>query len=219
MIRFLFRNWVWKLTALALACGLWLALNGGANELIETISVPVQYRNLPANMEIGSDVVERIHLVLRGPSPLLSRASSNPPPVVVDLHDSQTPGERSISIVPTDVRLPGGVSLERTMPGQIRLRLEPREVKQVPVIVRLEHVPEGMLAVVDHVTPDRLTIAGPESRVRLIDHVESDAVDLRRLGADGRIITRAYLPDAHLNFTVDPSLSVHVSLKAAGRAR
>jgi YbbR domain-containing protein len=205
------RNLAWKLAALASSLLLWFAING-ANDLTESVSVPVQYRNIPQNLDIGSDLIEQVHLILRGPSMLLSRASTNPSPVVIDLAAAKSPGERTFAITAANVRLPGGVMLERALPGQIRLRLESRVPKLVRVRVRVEHVPDGMQATVDEITPSELTIVGPESRVRLIADVEADAVDARTLEPGGRAHTVAYASDPRVRFTTAPIVAVRISL-------
>lgn len=211
MRRLLFRNLGWKLAALAASCLLWIVING-ANDLTASVSAPVQYRNLPGGLEIGSDMTEQVHLILRGPSPLLSRAAANPSPVVLDLSEVHAPGEKTFSITPANVRLPGGVTLERAMPGQIRLRLERRLPKDVRVHVRLEHVPAGMQAVVEEMAPPLLTITGPENQVRAIDEVEADPIDVQALDKDGRKRIVAYTNNPRVSFTAAPEVSVRISL-------
>jgi YbbR domain-containing protein len=210
------RNLSWKFAALACSLLLWFAING-ANDLTESVSVPVQYRNIPQNLDIGSDLIEQVHLILRGPSLLLSRASTNPSPVVIDLAEAKGPGERTFSITAANVRLPGGVMLEKALPGQIRLRLESRMRKLVQVHVRVDHVPEGMQATVDEVTPPGLTIVGPENHVRPIADVETDAVDVRTLEQGGRARTIAYASDPRVSFTTSPRVAVRISLIPAAK--
>ena len=211
MRRLLFRNFGWKLAALAASCLLWIIING-ANDLTASVSAPVQYRNLPGGLEIGSDMTEQVHLILRGPSPLLARAAANPSPVVLDLSEVHAPGEKTFSITPANVRLPGGVTLERAMPGQIRLRLERVLPKDVRVHVRLEHVPAGMQAVVEEMTPPLLTITGPENQVRAIDEVEADPIDVQALDKNGRKRIVAYTNNPRVSFTAAPEVSVRISL-------
>jgi len=208
------RNLGWKLAALALSFLLWFAING-ANELTESVSVPVQYRNIPQNLEIGSDLAEQVHLILRGPSLLLSRASTTPSPVVIDLAEVKGPGEKTFSITAANIHLPGGVVLEKALPGQIRLRLENRMRKAVPVHVRVDHVPDGMDANVDQVNPPQLTIVGPENRVRAINEVDTDLVDVRSLEPGGRARTSAFTADPRVGFTAMPNVTVRISLAPA----
>ncbi|MGD0002264.1 MAG: CdaR family protein [Bryobacteraceae bacterium] len=211
MRRLLFRNLGWKLAALAASCLLWVVING-ANDLTGSVSAPVQYRNLPANLEIGNETAEQVHLILRGPSPLLSRAAANPSPVVLDLSDVHAPGEKTFSITTANVRLPGGVTLERAVPGQIRLRLERLLPKDVRVHVRMEHVPAGMRAVVEEMAPPLLTITGPENQVRTIDEVEADPIDVQALDKNGRKRIVAYTNNPRVSFTAAPEVSVRISL-------
>ena len=208
------RNLTWKFAALVGAFLLWFAING-ANDLTESVSVPVQYRNIPQNLDTGSDLIEQVHLILRGPSLLLSRASTNPSPVVIDLGNTKGPGERTFSITAANVRLPGGVMLEKAIPGQIRLRLESRTRKLVQIHVRIDHVSDGMRATVDEITPPALTIVGPENRVRPIEEVDTDMVDARTLEPGGRARTVAYAPDPRVSFTSSPTLAVRISLVPA----
>ena len=211
MRRLLFRNLGWKLAALAASCLLWVVING-ANDLTGSVSAPVQYRNLTANLEIGNETAEQVHLILRGPSPLLSRAAANPSPVVLDLSDVHAPGEKTFSITTANVRLPGGVTLERAVPGQIRLRLERLLPKDVRVHVRMEHVPAGMRAVVEEMAPTLLTITGPENQVRTIDEVEADPIDVQALDKNGRKRIVAYTNNPRVSFTAAPEVSVRISL-------
>jgi len=214
MIGFIRHNLGWKLAAVGVSFLLWLAFNG-ANELTESVSVPVQYRNIPPELEIGSEVVEHVHLVLRGPSLLLSRASNNPAPVILDLSEPQSAGERTFTLSGANVRLPSGVTLEKAIPGQIRLQLERKQWKSVAIHVRFEHAPEGQRAFAAEIWPARLTISGPESHVRAIDSVETDAVDLRAPRPLGIAETVAYLADPRVGFDTKPAVKVRVALRPA----
>lgn len=211
MRRLLFRNLGWKLAALAASFLLWIVING-ANDLTASVSVQVQYRNIPGNLEIGSEMAEQVHLILRGPSPLLSRAATNPSPVVLDLSDAHGPGEKTFSITAANIRLPGGVTLEKAVPGQIRLRLEQRLRKDVLVHVRLERVPAGMQAAVEEMAPPMLTITGPENQVRTIDVVEAEPIDVQSLDKSGRKRIVAYTNNPRVGFTATPEVSVRISL-------
>jgi YbbR domain-containing protein len=132
--------------------------------------------------------------------------------VVLDLSDVHAPGEKTFSITTANVRLPGGVTLERAVPGQIRLRLERLLPKDVRVRVRMEHVPAGMRAVVEEMAPPLLTITGPENQVRTIDEVEADPIDVQALDKNGRKRIVAYTNNPRVSFTAAPEVSVRISL-------
>jgi len=214
MIRSLTRNLGLKIFSVFAAFLLWLAYSG-ARELTTSLSVPVQYRNIPKNLEISSNIVEQVHLILRGPSPLLSRLTSSQYPVVLDLAAVRSPGLITFTIDRRNVGLPSGIVLERAIPAQIQIRTETRVSREVPVLPRFEHIPEGMRVASCDVLPPRLTLIGPKSRVDAIERVETDPVDLRALPEDGRIRTTAFTGDQQVNFIAAPSLILRITLVPA----
>lgn len=211
MIRALTRNLSWKLASLAVSFILWMVLSG-ARESTTSITAPVQYRNIPKNLEISSELVEQVHLILRGPSMKLTRLGRSELPLILDLSRARGPGETTFAVNRDNIDLPSGVTLERAIPGQIRLELESRVARNVPVRTRLTHLPEGMKILEQGVIPPGLTVIGPESRVSRIEYVDTDPVDLRALDARGQAKTTAFVGDPHVLFTSSPSVTVRVQL-------
>lgn len=199
--RILTANVGWKLLSLAVAFGLWLVISG-ARELTTSLSVPVQYRNIPKELEISSDIAERVHLVLRGPSPLLSRLNAQSLPLVIDLNEVDKPGLRTFTLGRGNVNLPTGVTLERVIPAQIQLKLEARISKEVPVEAHAEGSEVPL-----QVTPARLLIVGPKSRVEKLEKVHTDPVNAEALAA-GPVKATAYSGDPQVNFVAAPVVTV-----------
>jgi len=211
MTRFLTRNFAWKVTSLAVAFLIWLGLSG-SRESTTSITAPVQYRNIPKSLQISSEMVERIHFVLRGPSLTLSRLSSQPFPLIIDLSSVRGPGESTFTISRENANLPDSIMLERAIPSQIRLTLETRVARTVPVVPRYSNIPEGMQVAAATVSPDKLTVIGPESRVKTINEVLTDPIDLRMLNAEGESRTTCYAGDPQVNFTASPQVRIKVTL-------
>jgi YbbR domain-containing protein len=212
MMRSLRQDLGWKAASLATAFILWMLLVG-TRELTTSVSVPVQYRNVPPNLEISSEFVETVHLILRGPSASLSRISENPPPLVIDLMSVKGPGEKTFSVSRAQFDLPAGVALERAIPAQIRLRVEKRLVREVPVEVRISAAPPGMRVVRIESIPPVMEIAGPESRVSRIERVETDPVDLTTVGPDGIAMTNVYSGHAQVTCLTTPTVRVRAVLE------
>ena len=211
MTRIITRNFGWKLTSLLVAFAIWLGLSG-SRESTTSITAAVQYRNIPKSLQISSEMVERVHFVVRGPSLTLSRLSSQTLPLVIDLSGVRGPGESTFTISRENANLPEAIMLERAIPSQVRLTLELRVARTVPVSVRYSNVPEGMRVVSSTLVPDKLTIIGPESRVKAINEVLTDPVDLRMLNSEGEARTTCYAGDPQVNFTASPQVRVRVSL-------
>lgn len=214
MMRLISRNWVWKLFSLGLAFLLWLAFSG-ARELTTALTVPVQYRNIPKNLEISSNLVEEAHLVLRGPSTRLSRLKGPDMPLIIDLADVRSAGQRTYTIDRRNIGLPPSVIMERALPAQIRLTFEERIARKVPVLVRFENIPAGKAVEGYVVEPPALEIFGPRSSVSRIEKVEADPIDLANLIKDGEFSTTAFAGDQRVNFTSSPFLRVRVRLTAS----
>jgi YbbR domain-containing protein len=211
MIRALRRNLGWKLFTLVVATGLWLAVSG-SREMTMSLTVPVQYRNVPRALEISSGMTESLHVVLRGPSTRLARITAETLPVVIDLTDVKAPGERTFAVNRGTMRLPAGVQVERTVPSQVRLVLETRIARELPVEIRLAELPQGMRVAEQRATPAALTVIGPKSRVLRLQKLETDPVDVLGLNANGEAIVTAFAGDPLVNFTSDPRVTVKITL-------
>src|SRR5258708_11848347 len=90
---------------------------------------------MPKGLEWSSDLVDAVHLEVRGPANSLGPASLSNIALQLDL-SALSAGERTLSVAQNNVNLPRGVELLRAVPGQIRIRLEPVLVREVPVEVR-----------------------------------------------------------------------------------
>jgi hypothetical protein len=199
LVRHWGRNWGWKLVSLAASVALWMAFTG-ERELSTSIAVPVQYRNLPRQLDISSDMVEQVHLHLRGSSNRLGHLNAAAVPAVIDLGVVPSPGERTFSISDENLKLPAGISLERVVPSQIRLRLENRISRDVPVWVRYSGPKPAEASIAEKVIPPSLTIIGPESRVTRILHVDTDPIDAAAIQR-AEVQTQVYSGDPQVHFS------------------
>lgn len=211
MKRFFTQHLGLKLFSLVVATTMWFVISG-SRELTTAITVPVQYRNIPTHLELGSNLVEEVRLIVRGPSPLLSRVSNSPAPVVLDLNRVRREGVTTFSIQRTNVDLPAGVVLERAIPSQVQIRTERREVKDVLVIPVFENVPEGYRVESWTAVPARLPLSGPKSRLDSIDSVRTDPIDLKLHGSEEEVATTAFAGDPHAHFVASPQVKVRYRL-------
>ena len=213
MIRLLTHNLGWKLMSVLVAILLWLAVVGDP-ALITTVSVPLEFRNLPKDLEISSEVPERLRLEIRGPSGKLGADMTASTAAIIDLKPVDQAGERTFSIQAANVSLPTGVTLYRAIPSQVRLTFERRVARLVPVRVRYSNEPpQGYAVERQEVRPDHLTVLGPESRVLRIDAVETDPIDLASITLEGSFRVHAYVSDPQVRFDASNVVAVRVYLK------
>lgn len=206
-------NWPVKVLSLGLAILFWLLLVG-EQELATSITVPIQYRNIPKDFETISDVSEKVHLEIRGPSGKIAPANLADTAVILDLSSVTRPGERTFPVGSGVIALPSGVTLERAIPSQVRLHFERRASKDVPVKIRIErNPPSGYRLVSIQAEPQSVRIVGPESRVQDETSVETDPVDLSDVTGSTRISVHAYVGDAQARIAGDGKVTLKVQIE------
>ena len=199
--------------SLALSVGLWVTIINEP-ELVTSAAVPIFYKGLPRGIEIVSGQPDRIFLEIRGPSSRLTPGRLSDTAVQLDLTDVIKPGERTFTIGRTNINLPMGVTLLRAVPSQLRLTFDDQVSKDVQVRVRLSGKPaDGWRVANQSVTPERLRIVGPASRVALVESAETDPVDLT--GFEKLLVTKvnSYLADTQVRFESSTMVQVRVELE------
>lgn len=209
----LFQNLGWKLLAVAIAVVLWAAFISSP-ALVTFVSAPLQYQNMPQDLEMGGEAPERIYLEVRGPSARLRSLDPSRMAVVLNLSGVQRPGEYTFTVEQNHVDLPVGLTLVRAAPGQVRLRFERSTTANVPVHVRFSGPPPaGFRVAHQEVRPELLTIIGPESRVRQVRYVETDPIDLSHAVGNAPFHVHAFVAEPQVRFVSPPAVDVVVSLE------
>lgn len=213
MMRLVTENFGWKLLSLLVAVVLWLVLVGDP-ELTTTISVPLEFRNLPRDLDINSDMPEAIRLELQGPSAKLALGKTSNIAVLLDVSVVKKSGEKTFNIGPGNLNLPAGVQLMRAMPSQIRLRFEHSMQKEIPVQVRFSGPPpDGYRVKGQETFPETIRIVGPESRVLQVQNAETDPIDLGGVIADREFETSVFVADPLVRIDSQPLVRVKVIME------
>src|SRR4051794_34790654 len=117
--------------AVALATLLWLIVAG--DHLVErSMRVPLEFRNIPPELEIVGDPPTSVDVRLRGSSALLGRIEPRDIVAVLNLSTAR-PGSRMFHMLKEDVRTPYGVEVAQIVPGTIGLELEKSGRRTVPI--------------------------------------------------------------------------------------
>lgn len=127
-----FRHLGLKTVALALATLLWLSVAG--EHIVERIMrVPLEFRNIPSELEVVGDPPATVDVRLRGSSGLLSRLEGTDVVAVIDLATAR-PGSRLFHIRNDEVRAPYGVEVAQVVPGTLAIELEKSATRIVPIV-------------------------------------------------------------------------------------
>jgi diadenylate cyclase len=211
------KNLGWKLGSLLLAILLWLAFSS-APLVVTTHTSPIVYNNLANGWMVSGNSPETVHLELRGPAGRLTVLSLAETVVRFDLANVGGNEDRTFTISESNLNLPPGVSFLRAVPSQLRLHLARLAEKVVPVEVRFSGVlPTGYRLTGQNVSPERLSIAGSETRVTAVTQVQTDPIDLRSLTQSGDQRVDTFVDDPQVHFESPPQVTVHLTIERTGK--
>jgi len=192
--------------ALVAAVLLWYGLAGQQNENISVrgVKAALTLVNMPRNLVLMSSVPDTISLQLRGPlSKSLNAASGLE--VYLDLADAR-PGSTSLTIDGAGITLPDDVEVVSIEPSAIALELERLISSNITLLPMVEGVPApGFTLGETRISPTRVNVQGPESRVLELESVETTPISVE--GATGPVEATVMprLPDPLLrSLTVVP---------------
>jgi hypothetical protein len=214
MVGLIFENFFLKLLSIAIAVLIW-GLVASEPEVAQFASVPLQYKNLPDDLEISSEPVTVARLELRGPESVLRSIGQEGgfrPGIVLDMSGVRA-GERTVPIGDANVRLSRGIRLVRSIPSSVQFTFEERGRKSVPVAVRFGEAPAGYAIHRYSVTPREMPIIGPSSRVERIDRVTTDPIDLFGVVGKAEFRVSTFVNDPYVRFASAPHVTVEVRMK------
>ncbi len=212
--RLVVENAGWKLLSLLIAVILW-AVVASEPELAAFATAPVEFKNLPDDMELASEPVGTVALELSGPSGELRGLNDGAvrPAVILDMSGVR-PGDQSFPITSGNVKLARGVRLVRAIPSEIRYQFERRAVKTVPVTPRFTgEGANGYVVAQWSVGPPTLPIVGPASHVARIHEVITDPVDVSNVVGTSEFRVNAYVDDPYARMQGSPQVAVSVTMK------
>ena len=110
-----FRHLGLKILSIALAGAIWLTV-GDQRAVERTMRVPLEYHNLPANLELMASPPDTVEVRLRGPSGTIGRLLPGEVVAVLDLTAAR-PGTRLFHMLADEVRVPYGVGVSQVNPA------------------------------------------------------------------------------------------------------
>jgi hypothetical protein len=208
-------NFGLKALALIIALGLWLA---GHRDTERSIEVPVEFRNIPADLMVMDNRVDFVVLRVTGPRTLVSTIDADELKLFLDLN-SVKPGTVSYPLGGSLFNIPRGVTVARITPPVIHLRMEPVIKLTLPVSVRISGRPApGFRVSQTTVQPARVTVTGPAEEVRRMTSVETVPVDLHETRGVPKRLVRLATDGKPLTFSSD-QVEVSVTLEEEQASR
>jgi len=161
------KNLSLKLISLFFALILWVIISGGTggNEMEISLGIPLVLHNLPSNLEVLADPVERVDVRFSGPRRYVSRISQLGITIPLDLTGA-VEGETTFELYTADLNVPERTTVTRISPSSISIQLEKTLNRKLLVEPVIQGKPaEGYIAGPPEVNPKSVELKGPRSAI------------------------------------------------------
>jgi YbbR domain-containing protein len=199
-IRNLFvRNWELKLLSLLLAFILWLSLIPEEKTLSEkTLTIPLETLNIPANMELVEKPDSTVDVTIRAPNRMINEVSAANVFAKLNLSTASV-FQQEYPLNETMISIPPGAAVVRISPTKVRLKLErTQEVLLDIVPTVIGQAKEGYGVSKIEITPPRVLVKGPESKIREKDKISTSPINISELTASTELEVDLILPKPEL---------------------
>ena len=204
-----------KAVSLLLAIGLWLVVARDPIAEVE-MKVPIEFRNLPDNLEIDSASFTEAQIRVRGPERVIHRLQVTDVRAEIDLANVR-PGERTFDLNGGRVHVPQDVEVVQIYPGQFHLSFDNRKTRVVEVRPRVTgNFASGMRVAQVIADPPTIMITGPRRRVDAVEAAVTDPVDVTGAMTRATFVTQAYVPDPLIQVVHPTPIRVTVIMEGSG---
>jgi YbbR domain-containing protein len=164
-----------KIVSFILAALLWLLVSG-EQDVERALRVPLEFTNLPRQLELVGEPPSLVDVRVRGSSGTLSRVAAPELAAVLDVRDAKA-GLRQFNLTTSDVRAPFGVEVIQVSPASVELSFEESGKKTVPIKPRTTGDPApGFMVSGITVEPADVTVTGPMSALSSLTEATADPV-------------------------------------------
>jgi YbbR domain-containing protein len=172
-----FRHIGLKMISVVLAALLWLLVSG--EQTVErALRVPLEFTNLPPQLELVGSPPMAVDVRVRGSSGTLSRVAAGELSAVLDVRTARV-GDRLFHLTAEDVRAPFGVEVVQVTPASVSLTFEESLSKTVGVRARVEGEPApGYTVGAVTVNPATVTVVGPASALKNLTEAITEPVSV-----------------------------------------
>lgn len=196
--------------ATIIALSLWFIVNLSRDFNI-TIQVPLQLTNLPSELTISNEVPSAASVNISGEGWKLITVYSNPPRVLINAEAQQINLTEQIR---NQVSAFSDLNVLQVEPAQLVIETERKATKRVPLVSRVNVNLRDQFGFISDpvITPDSVTLTGPESALAEISEWETDEVEMS--GLNRSIETDVRIQDGSQGVSVSP-VTAKVSLEIA----
>jgi YbbR domain-containing protein len=206
-----FRHLGLKFVSIALAALLWLVVSG--EQIVErALRVPLEFTNLPSQLEMVGEPPNVADVRIRGSSGALSRVSAGELVAVLDLRSARR-GRRLFHLAGSDVRVPFGIEVVQIAPSNVAIAFEESATKIVPVVPNVEGEPaDGFVVGTVRADPATVEVVGPATAVAALTEAITEAVSVASATAAVTESVTVGVPDSTVRLRSPQNAKVTVNV-------
>jgi YbbR domain-containing protein len=202
------------LLSAAIAMGLWLMAHG-TSSVDRGVDIPVIFDEVPDDLVIVGQSVDKVNLRVMGSRAALRNVSSDRLEYRVEVGGAK-PGHAVFEVDPSMIELPRGVRAVSRSPASIEVDFERRGRKAVAVRADVAgQVGEGFALGAVEVDPPRVWLAGARSEVMRLSEVATEPIDVTGLQAPLERKVRLLFANEHVWPEDDDPVSVRIAIEPA----
>ncbi|MBM4145165.1 MAG: hypothetical protein FJ240_02660 [Nitrospira sp.] len=177
MKKLFFENLGLKIAAVLLSAVLWIFVTSrGQSEI--SLDAPLEFRNMPAGLEIVNHGIKTIDLNIKGQERLIKNVKAADIRVYVDLSKARK-GEGVYYIDRKEIKLPHTFTVTNINPSSIKVTIEETISKTVKVLPMVIGEPKkGYFVKSVDVSPQYVVIEGVRSEIIKIGNVKTEPIDI-----------------------------------------
>jgi YbbR-like protein. len=211
-LSFFTRHWQLKLLSLLISAGLWYFV-AAEDRLDLTVDIPLEIRNLPANLVIGNQYRKDIEVVLSGPRRLIQEMRQQHISRPIDLSKAE-PGPLVVRNDESSIPLPNGIAVQRVQPANITLLIDRLARTDFPILPVTSGKPAAGF-VLDSITlkPPHMTVTGPQAVLEKEISLKTSVINLEGLDKSATVQVLLNLNEALLTLIGETVIEANVTIK------
>lgn len=177
ILNLLFDNFLLKIFSLVVATGIWFFVVV-ANKPEINFVVPLEFENIPQNMELLGEADYEVEVRVKGAQSLLSTLSSRQIKTKLDLAEAKA-GETIYYLSSHNITLPLDLQASKISPQQVTVKLEPIIERLVPIEPLIVGVPaEGYELKGVKAFPETVRVKGAQSKVEELKSIRTASLNI-----------------------------------------
>jgi YbbR domain-containing protein len=206
------KHWVLKVLSLIIGVSLWFSVVG-EDRVDMTVTIPLELRNLPANLVIANQYRKDIEVVLSGSRRLIQEMRQQNISRPIDLGKAE-PGTLVVKNDAESITLPHGITVQRVQPANITLLVDRLTRKDLPITPITKGKPAaGFILESLTFTPRQISVTGPQTILEKEDSLKTAVINLEGVDSSSTFQVHLDLNEALLKLIGETVIEAKLTLK------